>query len=412
MQITVLFDTDAARTRLSGRRPDEDAFGYLNESNRPEAAEVRFFLEACLQSYPEQHRVELIRRLRESDIQFASASFELFLHACFLQIGWTIEVHPEVPGGNGKRPDFRVHTDTGDAFYVEATLAREFSDAELAAERRINEVLRAINDMPSPDFLLDIDVGGSPRTNVPRRNLRHQIRRWLESLDRNEVEAQIREGRPRDELRYEHDGWIVVFKAIPRKHRGNVSGGRTIGMRNLGVKAIDIIDAVKSAAKSKASRYGEINLPLVVAINIEGDFDDVTQERDALFGHLDFFRIPRGASQGEMRPIRRHDGVWNGPRGPQYTRLSGAWLFRRFDPWHFVARGSNLLYVNPWAALPLASSALRFPHATVENGRLVEHEGVKFDDLFNLCSSWPTVARGADDAAQARSEMQGRSRES
>jgi hypothetical protein len=359
---------------------------------------VRRFLESCFDRYPPECRPELLQRLRDSDIQFASATFELFLHACFLQTGWTVEIHPEVPNGNGKRPDFRVHTDRGDAFYVEATLARELSDAELAVERRKNEVLRAIDDMPSANFLLDIDVEGGPRSNVPRKNLRHQIRQWLESLDVNVVEQQIREERPREELRYEHDGWTIIFKAIPRKHPGGPPRGRTIGMRGFGVRSVNIVDGVKSTAKSKASRYGDLDLPLVVAISIEEGFADVTQERDALFGQLEFW-IPRDPSFGERRVVRRPDGVWNGPRGPQHTRLSGVWLFRRFDPWHFVARGSNLLYVNPWALLPVPASALRLPHALVETDHLVEHEGVTFRDLFNLHADWPMEASGADGIA-------------
>ncbi|WP_150696765.1 hypothetical protein [Pandoraea terrae] len=172
-KIPMLFAPHIERTRLDGKREDESDFDYLNISNRPEAAEVRQFFESFLERYPGEHRAELLQRLRESDIQFASATFELFLYTCFLQTGWTVEVHPEVPNGKGKRPDFRVHTDTGDAFYVEATLARELSDQELAAERRKNEVLRAIDDIRSPNFLLEIDVHGSPRSNVPRRNLRH-----------------------------------------------------------------------------------------------------------------------------------------------------------------------------------------------------------------------------------------------
>jgi len=384
----MLFDHHIDRTRLDGKREDEGDFGYLNVSNRPEAAEVRNFLESCLKHYPKEHSAELIQRMRKSDIQFASASFELFLHTCFLQIGWTIEVHPKVPGEIAKRPDFRVYTDTGDAFYVEATLARKFSDDELAAERRKKEVLRAINDMPSPYFLLDIDFYGSPRTSVPRKNLRHQIRKWLELLNIDQVEAQIQARLPREELRYEHDGWSMVFKAIPRKYQGDNRSHRTIAVQTLSVRAVNIVDAVKSAAKSKASRYGDLDLPLIVAINMEEEFADITQERDALFGDLQFW-IPRDPSQDRPHPIRRRNGVWNGPNGPQCTRLSGIWLFRRYDPWHFVVRDSNLLYLNPWATRPVPTSALRFPYAMVENDRLVEREGLKFGSLFNLDANWP-----------------------
>lgn len=382
----MLFDQNVERTRQDGKREDEDDLAYLNLSGRREAEEVRRFIESCLDRYPREHRDELIQRMRESDIQFASASFELFLHSGFLQLGWTVHIHPEVPGGNGRRPDFRVCTQTGDAFYVEATLARSRSDAELAAERRKNEVLRAIDDMPSPHFLLDVDIDGSPRTTVPRRNLRHKLRHWLAGLDVNEVKAQFANGRVRDELRYEHDGWTIVFKPIPRRRTGDGTGGRSIGVRGLGIRTVSIVEAVKGAAKSKASRYGVLDLPLVVAINIQEDFVDTTQERDALFGELQFW-LPRNG--GPMRPARLPNGVWYGPRGPQCTRLSGAWLFRRFDCWHFVVRGSNLLYVNPDAALPLAESALRFPFARVEGNRLVERPGLKFGEIFNLSDDWP-----------------------
>lgn len=391
----MIFDNNIHRTRLDGKREDESDFDYLNVSDRAEAGRVRDFLETCLREYPDEHRAEIIQRLRESDIQFASAAFELFLYACFLRMGWTVDVHPEVLKGNGKRPDFRVRTGSEEAFYVEATLARQFSDAELAAERRKAEVLRAIDDMPCPNFVLDLDIEGSPRTTVPRRNLRHRIRRWLASLDIDTVEAQIREGHTREELRYEHDGWTIIIRAIPRRP-GRAPGGRTIGIRSLGIRTVNILQAVKSAAKSKASRYGDLDLPLVVAINVEEEFADVTLERDALFGQLQFW-IPRDGSSGERQVVRLPDGVWHGPKGPQHTRLSGVWLFRRFDPWHFVARGSNLLYVNPWATLPVPPSALRFPHASVENDRLVEHEGATFRDVFGLDPNWPNEPDAAVD---------------
>jgi hypothetical protein len=279
-----------------------------------------------------------------------------------------------------------VTTERDDSFYVEATLARTQSDFDLAAERRKNEVLRAIDDVPSPDFLLEIDVQGSPRTTVPRRQLRHQLRRWIETLDVTQVRTQLEQNTPRDTFTYEHDGWSITFKPIPRRKRGDGKASRSIGVRGFGVRAVSIVDAVKQAAKSKASRYGELDLPLVVAINVLEEFADPTQERDALFGQLEYW-IPRDG--GPIRPARRPDGVWFGPKGPQCTRLSGAWLFRRFDCWHFVARGSNLLYVNPAAVRPLPAHCLRFPSGIVENNRLVERPGVAFSELFNLPPQWP-----------------------
>ncbi|NUY01435.1 hypothetical protein [Paraburkholderia youngii] len=119
---------------------------------------------------------------------------------------------------------------------------------------------------------------------MPQRNIKRQLRRWLDSLDRTEVEAQLLAGEPRQEMLYEHDGWTLRFRAIPRRWTTDGTSGRTIGVRGLGVRTVSIVDSVRHAAKSKASRYGEIDLPLVVAINVQEEFADVTQERDALFG--------------------------------------------------------------------------------------------------------------------------------
>ncbi|WP_143277725.1 hypothetical protein [Bordetella genomosp. 10] len=386
----MLFDQDIERTRSDGKRHDEGDFDCLNVSGRPEAAAGRELLELWLVDYPSAHRTELIQRLRNSDQQFASASFELFLYTVLARLRWTIDVHPDIPGGNSKRPDFRVRTDSGDAFYLEATIAGAFSAAELAAEQRKKEVLHAIDDLHSPHFLLNVQVEGNPPTPVPRRKLRRQLRKWLESLVPQDVEKQIRGERHWEEHQYEHDGWIIRFRAIPRAKPAE-AGRRTIGAWSLGVRTVNIVEAVKDAAKGKASRYGALDLPFVVAINVEEEFADSSQERDALFGDVQYW-IPRDPEQGEVRPVRIRNGVWNGPRGPQCTHLSGVWLFRRFDPWHFVARESHLLYLNPWAARPVSASALRFPHAAVEGTRLVEHPGLRVRELFDLYEEWPEPA--------------------
>lgn len=84
----MLFDQDIERTRSDGRQHDEGDFDYLNVSGRPEAAAVRELLESWLANYPSAHRTELIQRLRHSDQQFASASFELLLYTVLARLGW------------------------------------------------------------------------------------------------------------------------------------------------------------------------------------------------------------------------------------------------------------------------------------------------------------------------------------
>ncbi|AMP03757.1 hypothetical protein [Collimonas pratensis] len=383
-----IFD-DIERTLEGGTQYGWADFEYLNLSNRPEAARVREFLCNCLEHYPVEHRNELIKRMRASDIQFASATFELILHEMFVRLGWSVTVHPEILDGNGRLPDFLVCSTDGESFYVEAALARQYSQQELAAEKRKNQILKVIDNFPSPNFLLQIDPDGSPRSNVPGKKLRHALRTWLNKLDVNSVEAEYLAGKALPQMIFEHDGWHITFGAIPRRADRRDGGRRTIGILGFGVRSIDIRDSIKSVAKFKNGRYGELDFPLVVAINIEQHAVDVSQERDALFGQLQLW-IARNEGVGAVQEYARlPDGVWNGPDGPQCTRLSGVWLFRSLDAWHFAARGSNMLYENPRPAHKLPSASRIFTHAVVEDGKLVERPGVSLNELFGLTKEWP-----------------------
>src|SRR6185437_2814137 len=73
--------------------------------------------------------------------------------------------------------------------------------------------------------------------------------------------------------------------------------------------------AIKSAVEGKAGRYGDIGLPLVIAVNALEEFARVG---DALFGTTGVIFSQDGAARG----MRNADGAWRGPGGPVYTRSS------------------------------------------------------------------------------------------
>jgi hypothetical protein len=77
--------------------------------------------------------------------------------------------------------------------------------------------------------------------------------------------------------------------------------------------------------KRKASRYGALDLPLVVA-------------------------VASMANEAELRGALGE--LWHGPRGPQRRALSAVLAFERIEPWHF-REGRIRLIRNPWAELPL-----------------------------------------------------------
>jgi hypothetical protein len=96
-------------------------------------------------------------------------------------------------------------------------------------------------------------------------------------------------------------------------------------------------DDLHAALKRKASRYGTLDLPLVVAVNTRRDTAGVSQ---ALVGE-----------SGE-------DGLWRGPRGSQRRGLSAVLAFAWLDPWCF-AQSRMGLFRHPDAERPLFPVDLR-----------------------------------------------------
>ena len=180
-------------------------------------------------------------------------------------------------------------------------------------------------DLPSPNFFPEIDSSGNPQGNVRKQQLRHELRQWLESLDPDEIERRYRDGEAVPTYQFEDGGWSLRFKPIPRKNRGAKASRRgTIGILGGGVRHVDVMSALRRAAKRKATKYGDLDLPLVVAVNLGENCRDVTLERDALFGTLQFW-LDRNTGE-ETRTIREPNGAWRGPPSPVNTRRSAVWV--------------------------------------------------------------------------------------
>nr|BDD47818.1 hypothetical protein 5 [Gammaproteobacteria bacterium] len=368
----------------------ESDFEYLDRSGRLEAQRVRDFLNEWIGKFPENEAIELISRITSRDRRsFDSATFEIVLFAIISSLGGILEVHPELENGSEMHPDFLVHMPNGDEFYLEAVLASEFSEAEKAAERRKNVVLEAIEKLDSPNFFIGINAEGNPDTPPRGKALRRDLARWLEGLDPDQVARDVNEqGHDRiPTLVWEHDGWQVEFEAIPIKPERRGKGQRVIGVQFYGARWANEWEPIRDAVRSKGGRYGEFTKPFVVAVNVDSGSLDRIDEMQALFGQEEFVFSRANPDAGpEMR--RAPNGAWSGPNGPQYTRVSGVWIFGSVNPWNIVSR-KNTLYVNPWAQLPLPVSLLVINHAMANNGKMEWAEGERLSSVLGLSEDWP-----------------------
>lgn len=358
-------------------------FDYLNASGRPEAAAVRELVDAWLSDYPAAHRPDLIRRLRSrDDVSHRSALFELLLHALLLQQGFTIvDIEPQL--ANGKAPDFLVKTPDGRRFYLEATLASGMDNVEAGADRRMREALQAIDDVQSPDFFLHLHTRGTPNQPIATARLRRAVQRFVNGLDYDQAVVRAEAGQqPAPVWQHVEHAAHFMIQPVPKNVRR--ADGRAIGGRMLPGGVVRPEVAIKSAVEGKAGRYGDIDLPLVIAVNALEEFVRVGDAIDALFGTTGVIVSEDGAARGMRYP----DGAWHGAGGPIYTRSSAVLFVGRLSAWS-VAQRSMSLILNPWARTPIANLPLGIEVREVVDGHLATRPGRSLREIFGLPEGWP-----------------------
>lgn len=383
-----IFD-DIVRNDVAVPLPDEAMFSYLNRSGRPEAACVRALVDLWFAEYPEAYRKTLVGRFRSPiDDEHHSAFFELFLHHLILTRGGKVlAIEPKLEHTD-RSPDFLVESADGERFYLEAVMATNRSAQETASHARLNTALAAIDEIPSPNHFLDLTVHGMPTAPISIKKMRRALQSWIAGLPKDET---AKDAPP---LKYEEHGTTIQLRAWTRNKPAG-DDARAIGVRHFPVTQIAPSKDVRGALKKKASRYGRLDLPYLVAINALGHHSREDAVIDALLG-TPYVSISRSASGEEIvEEGRAADGIWYGlPDGQaQNTGLSGVLAFREIDPWNFVSR-SGLLIPNPWAAKALPATGFGVDELKVAGDAYERANGEPLSSLLELPDAWPEEVSG------------------
>ncbi|MCA1373567.1 MULTISPECIES: hypothetical protein [unclassified Bradyrhizobium] len=377
-----IFD-DIPRDDLGPPLQDETQFAYLNRSGRAEAARVREKVDAWFAAYPESHRDALVARFRSAiDDQHRSAFFELFLYHMLLARGLKVlEIEPKLEHTD-KSPDFLVENAKGDRFYVEAVQASGLSAQQVAAQARLNTALSAIDSTPSPLHFLDLRVTGSPTAPLSTKKLKTALKSWIAGLPADETARQA------SPFVWEEHGAKIQLNAWTRNKPDKK--GRAIGVRRSPVMRIDPSQEIRPGLRKKASRYGKLDHPYLVAINALSTHHSELAVIDALLGtpYVQLSKGPNGEEIVEHR--RRPDGVWYGPPDgqPQNTRLSGVLALMKIDPWNFASK-TGLLIPNPWTQKPLPQLGLGTDELVIVDEEYERKKGQPMHELVGLPAIWP-----------------------
>jgi hypothetical protein len=284
----------------------ESAYEYYRCSERKSIEAMRAHLEEWFSSFPPEGKLDIQQRFR-SPIkgQHDAAYFELHLHRLFTQMGFQLDIHPDLEDEQ-THPDYLVSRDGSPRFYLEATIARD-SEEEASQAKRANQVLEALEQLKSPDFSISIRVQGAPATPPPGAKLRKQLERWLATLKYEEV-VKIWQSEDIDALPkfpWKHEGWSLTIEPIPKSlERRGSADVRAIGMTLPEVRTLSLHEDVRKAVELK-NRYGDLDRPFLLAINVTDEFRvDKIDVMNALFGEETVVFDRSGARPGSRLPIK------------------------------------------------------------------------------------------------------------
>lgn len=361
--------SDIHRIDTGPRRYSESSFSFFDRTARPTFERIRQLLEQWWADFPVSEQTELRSRLRsEDDHQHYAAVFELYIHQILLRTQHRIEIHRQ--GVRGKCPDFLATASDCTSFVLEATLATELSQAQQGAEKRKNQLYDTIDKLESPDYFLDLEIEGEPKTPIPGDQWLRKVRKWVASLDYEDIVATGRQGAfdllPM--LSLEHDGLTVTFKPIAKKAeaRGQMNV-RPIGAQSFEAVCVRSWEAIQRAVQKKASRYGKQDVPYLIAINGVGVNCDCEEFERALYGP---------------------DGLWSDRRPPSHTRVSAILAVVQLVP-ATIGSVNPCLFHNPFAANLYSGPLCQLPqaHWTKEGTR--HTPGISARDILGLPKGWP-----------------------
>jgi hypothetical protein len=382
---------DKTRPLRDPKKQAEHDFTYLERSGRPAAARVRAFLEECFARLGNEHQVALAPRLPCEG--YAAAAFELIVHELCHRRGRSLNIQPP-KSGTRKRPDFLV-TAPPPSFYLEAVLANEQSAPQAATATRLKQLHDLLDGLDSPEFFIEVEVESYGPGQPSARDIRGFLSTMLAGLDPDDesIWNSADESDSGPAWQWHDQGWALIFRPWPKSTALRAKPGqRPIGALLSPTREVHTAEAIRDAIAKKASRYGQMDRPYVVAVNVFSFPLEDIDITDALFG--DVVMAAQETSEGIREwKERLPNGTWGSPAKPQHTRVSAALLFDGVDPWNVGHRRAVLVH-NPWARYPLAPGQFGTAEWSLRSGHLEKTEGQTLLQVFGLDPGWPM---GPDD---------------
>ena len=350
-------------------------FGWMNISADPYAAKVRQFFEEVILRYPKLKRESLIARFRsEVDSDHRAALFELIVFAWLeAQDHKVIEVEPSIDGSE-RHPDFLVEAPTCQQYYLEVTSKQPKPDPLAAIKDAVNNLCSRL--------CFDLQWKGQPAEPIGVRKVKNRVKEYLRNFDYSSDEASW------EAIEVDVQGVKLIFKPSKLKPKGQ-EGSMNIGTVIGDAKSVSVKGGLDRLLKRKASRYGRLDKPYLVAVTTQDFTIGLNELSTALFGTLGMTVQTTGNSVSSQ-PTRFADGIWRRSNHSwTNTRLSGVLLFADVRLTSF-ARRYPIFMTHPEPSHSVDPDWFKAQTFVVSENEIVEFKsGERVGAVFDLPEAWP-----------------------
>lgn len=220
-----------------------------------------------------------------------------------------------------------------EVFYLEATsVGRDTS--EISEERRLVDLHRVLSELTIQDFSLALSTYSVGERPLPTRSLRRRLTAWIGTLDPDVVSAEAEPSsgfQSLPSLVWEDDGWSLEFHAIPLRFEARGTPRSALGVAGQGeATMVDNVSGIRRVLAAKVSRYGDLDAPLVVAVQSNTMFptDDYEVER-VLYGAS----VHRPSASAQRREHLIEEGFWIDASGWQNSHVPQVVSIAGLAPW-------------------------------------------------------------------------------
>ncbi|WOI53324.1 hypothetical protein [Parvularcula sp. LCG005] len=360
-----------------------NSYDYLRCSTRIEAVAMRSKVEEWVSHLPEEHVEALVNRIRSGDNdQFDSAIFELAVHEAFSQQGCKLlEIEAEVK--NGRRPDYLFEDPRGKKFYVEAKNIYGVSKSEQARAKLRNEILDHINKITTKNIFLIVHFDDLPDHAIQYNRMKNEIENWLSQLQEDASRDFHLETDAEKKYIFRSQKFEMTVKAVESSNA--TTSDRSVGAVTGNAAWVAPQIPIRNAIKKKSNKFGNLDYPLIIAVNIldwAADFEDVVS---ALFGQMS---VSINVNTLEYEHFRNRDGAWRGVAGLEGSRCSAIFCVFHMEMSNIGSRKACLIH-HPQPRNEISTEVFEFPQFIVDRNELKELPGKALHEILGLAKNWP-----------------------